>query len=320
VGQSLRTGRDDLHVGRCARPSLAAAAHRVGTVVNFRLLALYPRGWRERYGQELTSLAQELIDAGETTRLRATFDLLAGAAAEWRRALTRPAVLVPAAVATACGTVGVAVGDSLPGAGSAKPYFDTHPAGVLLLAAALAWYLMEAAEFVRGRSSAHWRDATARTPADRGWRLAFAACVIIMTAMLYLAPRLIPAAAIRPGGTAFAAGLVIAVTGLALRWWSFRALRGRYFNYAVKVSPAQPVVTAGPYRLLRHPGHAGQLLFCIGIGLAAANWAGLAAMTVLPLGLIVWRIRIEETALVTALGERYRRYASGRKRLVPLVW
>jgi protein-S-isoprenylcysteine O-methyltransferase Ste14 len=35
---------------------------------------------------------------------------------------------------------------------------------------------------------------------------------------------------------------------------------------------------------------------------------------------LLHRIRIEEKALLTALGERYRTYAIHHKRLVPLVW
>jgi protein-S-isoprenylcysteine O-methyltransferase Ste14 len=43
-------------------------------------------------------------------------------------------------------------------------------------------------------------------------------------------------------------------------------------------------------------------------------------MAVLALVMVVWRIRVEENALLTTLGDRYRSYASGTKRLVPLVW
>ena len=35
---------------------------------------------------------------------------------------------------------------------------------------------------------------------------------------------------------------------------------------------------------------------------------------------ILWRIHVEEGALLTTLGDRYRCYASQHKRLVPLVW
>jgi hypothetical protein len=45
-----------------------------------RLVALYPRAWRERYGEEVSDLTDELISEGQTTRLRAGLDLAGGAA------------------------------------------------------------------------------------------------------------------------------------------------------------------------------------------------------------------------------------------------
>ena len=122
-----------------------------------------------------------------------------------------------------------------------------------------------------------------------------------------------------PGAAAFTVGLVIMVGGVLLRGWSFKTL-GEYFTFNVMVSSDQPVVTRGPYRLLRHPSYTGLLMFSVGIGVASANWVGLAGMTLPPLALIVWRIHIEETALLATLGDRCRTYASHHKRLVPIVW
>jgi len=42
-----------------------------------------------------------------------------------------------------------------------------------------------------------------------------------------------------------------------------------------------------------------------------------ALLTLTPL---LWRIHIEETALLATLGGRYRGYAAEHKRLVPFVW
>jgi protein-S-isoprenylcysteine O-methyltransferase Ste14 len=137
--------------------------------------------------------------------------------------------------------------------------------------------------------------------------------------MLYLAPHIAPAAAIRPGAVAFGIGLAILLAGLVLRGWSIMAL-GEYFTGSVAVSSDQPVVTAGPYRVLRHPSYTGVLLAYTGIGLASANWVGLAAMAMLPLAAILLRIRTEERALLVTLGAPYRAYAAHHKRLVPLVW
>jgi protein-S-isoprenylcysteine O-methyltransferase Ste14 len=196
-----------------------------------------------------------------------------------------------------------------------KPYFLTHPVGVLYALVLLGWYLMEIGQFVRQRQ---WR-ATATRVTPRAYLPAWVACVAVTVATLVAAPHLAPGAAIGHGGAAFAVGMALLVIGVALRAWSFRAL-GEYFTFGVKVSPDQPVVASGPYRVLRHPGYAGGLLAMIGLGVLYGNWVTLATIAPLWLALIVWRIRVEERALLASLDARYRGYAAGHKRLVPLVW
>ena len=196
-----------------------------------------------------------------------------------------------------------------------KPYFDTHSAGLLLLIVLLAWLSMEAIQLTR---QWQWR-AGASSIRRRGFWLGFGACLIVTNLALYLGPSAFPAAVIRPGAAAFAAGLVIMVAGVMLRVWSFYAL-GQYFTAVIKVSPDQLVVTNGPYRLLRHPSYAGGLLAEVGIAVMAANWVSVAVFAVAWVAIIAWRIHIEETALLSTLGEKYRSYASQHKRLIPLIW
>jgi protein-S-isoprenylcysteine O-methyltransferase Ste14 len=197
-----------------------------------------------------------------------------------------------------------------------RPYFEVnHLAGLALLVVGMAWGMMELAQASQ--------TAQARKGATRvrfgGWRLAALTCIVVVNLAVYLAPRIVPAAAIRPAPVAFGVGMAVLLAGLALRGWSFKAL-GDYFTFTVMVSSDQPVVGAGPYRVLRHPGYAGILLACAGVGLAAANWVALGVAVAAPLALLLCRIRIEERALLAALGDRYRTYAAGHKRLVPLVW
>ncbi len=196
--------------------------------------------------------------------------------------------------------------------------FETHAIGQLLLFAVMGWLLMELLEFLQVRQSREWREGATKT-GSVSWLLVAGVCVIAASTWLYLAPPVIPAATIRPGVVAFAVGMVILLAGIGLRLWSFKAL-GRYFTFAIVISPDQPVVTNGPYHVVRHPSYTGGLLIYIGIGLMSGNWVGLAAMTLLPLAVIVWRIHIEENALLTTLDDRYRSYASHNKRLVPLIW
>jgi len=117
----------------------------------------------------------------------------------------------------------------------------------------------------------------------------------------------------------FVAGLVLMCAGISLRQWAVATL-GRFFTIDVRVQPGQTVVDRGPYRWVRHPSYTGLILTFLGFGLALGNIAALAAAFLVPTVGLVYRIRFEEQALLEGLGEPYRRYAEGRRRLVPGVW
>jgi protein-S-isoprenylcysteine O-methyltransferase Ste14 len=193
-----------------------------------------------------------------------------------------------------------------------RPYFDTdHMAGLLLMIVTLGWAALELAR------TGNTRDGATRV--GGGGLITVLPAIIAASVLLYVGPHVVPGAAIRPGAAAFAVGLAIMIGGLLLRGWAIRTL-GVYFTGRVMVSDDQPVITAGPYRLLRHPSYTGLLLACAGLGLAAANWVSVAAMVVLPLAAVLWRIHAEENALLATLGMPYRSYAAQHKRLVPFVW
>jgi protein-S-isoprenylcysteine O-methyltransferase Ste14 len=82
----------------------------------------------------------------------------------------------------------------------------------------------------------------------------------------------------------------------------------------------QPVITNGPYRVLRHPGYAGLLLAVMGAGLFIGNWLSFVSLTIAMACGLVFRIRVEQRALLQNLGDDYRNYAATHKRLVPFIW
>ncbi len=114
-------------------------------------------------------------------------------------------------------------------------------------------------------------------------------------------------------------GLTLTAAGLVIRVWAVLTL-GRAFNREVQVAAHQELVTAGPYRFVRHPSYTGVLLAFLGIGVMIGNLVSVVALLVLPAIGYVARIRTEERMLRREMGERYASYAEGRPRLVPGVW
>jgi protein-S-isoprenylcysteine O-methyltransferase Ste14 len=191
-------------------------------------------------------------------------------------------------------------------------YFEEQPvAAALFFATIVLWTGIEVRQGRRRRTEA--------TREDRGSRLVIGVSWVAAIVLATRARTGVMAAAFPGGAVTFGIGLAVVWAGVALRWWSFRTL-GRYFTFDVMTSSDQPVITTGPYRAIRHPGYAGLLFVFTGIGIMFANWLSLAALILLPLGSLVYRIRVEEAALSTTLGDAYRSYAAGRKRIIPFVW
>jgi protein-S-isoprenylcysteine O-methyltransferase Ste14 len=114
-------------------------------------------------------------------------------------------------------------------------------------------------------------------------------------------------------------GLLILVAGLAIRWTAIITL-GRFFTTSVTVLENHRLVRTGLYRHVRHPSYTGLLVAFLGVAVAYANWLSLIAVVVLVLAALLYRIRVEESALVAGLGEDYIEYRKSTRRLIPGVF
>ncbi len=117
----------------------------------------------------------------------------------------------------------------------------------------------------------------------------------------------------------FEAGVALFVLGIFLRWYSIIHL-GRFFTVDVAIASDHQLVNTGPYRFVRHPSYTGALLAFIGFGLVMRNWASLLLISGPIFFAFLYRINVEERALLAALGERYRAYSKKTKRLIPFVY
>jgi protein-S-isoprenylcysteine O-methyltransferase len=119
--------------------------------------------------------------------------------------------------------------------------------------------------------------------------------------------------------TVLLAALVIFLAGIAIRLYSIIYL-GKFFTANVAIAADHKLIDTGPYKFVRHPAYTGSLLTFLGFGLFFCNWASLAIMVVPVYAAFLWRIHVEEQALLGAFGEQYREYMKRTKRLVPGVY
>ena len=191
------------------------------------------------------------------------------------------------------------------------PLFHSAIPRAIFFLVVLVWVFFEVRQSLRSRPEATVVPGGSRRPIA----VAYVVGVVAADAIEHNVHGL----AIHPTALSTWAGLVILSGGVVLRLWCFHTL-GHYFTFTVQTSEDQPVISSGPYRLLRHPSYAALLLIFIGWGLIYGNWGSLVVLSVTVAVGLVHRIRVEERALSMDLGGKYQIFAATRKRLIPFVW
>jgi protein-S-isoprenylcysteine O-methyltransferase Ste14 len=198
---------------------------------------------------------------------------------------------------------------------------STNPLGGFLLLVGLAYMIGVVIVYWIRRE--HFWDSPIPGPTihqeygDRSFWLITAA----MLAVFYLSPvEYLFFAAVLPRTTWMSSsGLTLVILGVMLFLWARRALQENYAGH-ISVKPGQALVKSGPYRIIRHPAYTGYLLMGLGISLGYSSLAGLAAVFLLLLPGLVYRIHVEEKLLVQYFSDAYRQYSRMVKRLIPGIW
>lgn len=103
-----------------------------------------------------------------------------------------------------------------------------------------------------------------------------------------------------PGSVA-AAGAAVLVAAKALKFWAIAALGPRW-TYRVLVVPEEPLVTNGPYRLMRHPNYVAVVGELVGMALLTGARVTGVVGTAFFLLLLYRRVQSEEHALHRRVG------------------
>jgi protein-S-isoprenylcysteine O-methyltransferase Ste14 len=109
------------------------------------------------------------------------------------------------------------------------------------------------------------------------------------------------------------------IPAMALPWWAMSV--NTYLSTIVRVQTERGhhVVTAGPYRYVRHPMYVGTILFGLCIPLFLGSWYALLPGALMGIGYVI-RTALEDRTLQAEL-PGYADYAAQvRYRLLPGVW
>lgn len=115
------------------------------------------------------------------------------------------------------------------------------------------------------------------------------------------------------------AGLVLVICGLAIRIMAILTL-GKSFSANVAIRDSQRIQRQGLYSFVRHPSYLGMEIIFVAVGLHSHNWAALGVIVILPTLAVLYRIHVEEAALLGAFGTDYADYMRSTKRLIPGVY
>lgn len=110
--------------------------------------------------------------------------------------------------------------------------------------------------------------------------------------------------------------LVILIVALIIRWTAIISL-GKAFSSNVAILDAQKLNRSGLYRLVRHPSYLGLFLVFLAVALHTRNWFSFFIILVPCTAALLYRIHVEEAALLRAFGEEYADYSRNTCRLIP---
>jgi protein-S-isoprenylcysteine O-methyltransferase Ste14 len=147
----------------------------------------------------------------------------------------------------------------------------------------------------------------------------FAVIIFLYVALFFLPFADRRSIGVMPGVPAWQwVGLILTALGFGLVFWSGFAL-GRQYSPEVTIQEDHKLITGSIYRYIRHPRYLGVLLLAPGMSLLFRSWIGLVFSLFLT-GLLLFRIRDEETLMHIEFGQEWDVYCQRSWRLIPFLF
>ncbi len=114
-------------------------------------------------------------------------------------------------------------------------------------------------------------------------------------------------------------GLPLIIGGLVIRWIAILQL-GNSFTVDVAINKDADLKTDGIYEKVRHPSYSGMLMIITGFSVTMSSFSSFLVLVIPVTIAVLYRIGVEESALLNEFGERYGKYIKATKRLIPWIY
>jgi protein-S-isoprenylcysteine O-methyltransferase Ste14 len=109
---------------------------------------------------------------------------------------------------------------------------------------------------------------------------------------------------------------IVSVGMLPVLAWVMISI-GKNVSETYLTKESHNLITAGPYRWVRHPLYTVAAIALVSLSIVAANWLMLAVAIAAPIAITLFVIPREEAELVAKFGDEYREYQARTGRLAP---
>ena len=109
---------------------------------------------------------------------------------------------------------------------------------------------------------------------------------------------------------------IVSVAMLPVLVWVMISI-GKNVSETYLTKESHKLITAGPYRWVRHPLYTVAAIALVSLSIVAANWLMLALTIAAPIAIALFVIPREEAELVGKFGDEYRDYQARTGKLAP---
>jgi protein-S-isoprenylcysteine O-methyltransferase len=114
-------------------------------------------------------------------------------------------------------------------------------------------------------------------------------------------------------------GIILIFIGGLIRIHAKKEL-DKFFTFEVMIQEGHKLIKTGLYKHLRHPAYLGNIFMMLGCAFALSSKFGLAAVIVVYIPAMLYRIAAEEKLLMHKFGKEYLSYMQKTNKIIPFIY